>query len=72
MAGMVLDKVAKVYPGGLRTVDGIDLTVEDGEVVAELGDGDAMYVPAGSTYDIRNVGAERCKFGFGVAPSFLP
>ncbi len=44
----------------------------EGEVVAELGDEDAMYVPAGSTYDIRNVGAQRCKLVFGVAPSFLP
>jgi len=44
----------------------------DGEVVAELGPEDVMYVPLGSTYDIRNVGAETCHLVFGVAPSFLP
>ncbi len=37
MAGIVLDKVAKVYPGGVRAVDGIDLTVEDGEFVVLVG-----------------------------------
>jgi mannose-6-phosphate isomerase-like protein (cupin superfamily) len=44
----------------------------DGEVVAELGPEDVMYIPAGSTYDIRNVGGETCRLVFGVAPSFLP
>ena len=43
-----------------------------GQVVAELGPEDAMYVPAGSTYDLRNVGGETCRLVFGVAPSFLP
>ena len=44
----------------------------DGEVVAELVPEDVMYIPAGSTYDIRNVGGETCRLVFGVAPSFLP
>lgn len=44
----------------------------DGEVVAELGPEDAMYVPRGSTYDVRNVGGAPCRLVFGVAPSFLP
>ena len=44
----------------------------DGEVVAELGPEDVMYIPAGSTYDISNVGGETCRLVFGVAPSFLP
>ena len=44
----------------------------DGEVVAELGPEDVMYIPADSTYDIRNVGGETCRLVFGVAPSFLP
>lgn len=44
----------------------------EGQVVAELGPEDAMYVPMGSTYDIRNVGAGTCRLVFGVAPSFLP
>lgn len=44
----------------------------DGQVVAELGPEDAMYVPEGSTYDVRNVGAGTCRLVFGVAPAFLP
>ena len=41
------------------------------EVVAELGPEDAMYVPLGASYDLRNVGAGRSRLIFGVAPSFL-
>ena len=44
---------------------------DDGEVVAELGPEDVMYVPHGSTYDIRNIGSETCRLVFGVAPTFL-
>lgn len=44
----------------------------DGQVVAELGPEDAMYVPTGSTYDVRNVGGETCRLVFGVAPKYLP
>ena len=31
MAGIVLDRVAKVYDGNVRAVDSVDLTVADGE-----------------------------------------
>lgn len=37
MAGIVLDRVAKVYDGNVRAVDGIDLIVEDGEFVVLVG-----------------------------------
>ncbi len=37
MAGIVLDRVAKVYDGDVRAVDGIDLTVADGEFVVLVG-----------------------------------
>lgn len=43
----------------------------DGQVVAELGPEDAMYVPMGSSYDIRNVGGTTCRLVFGVAPKYL-
>ena len=37
MAQIRLDKVAKVYPGGVRAVDSVDLVVEDGEFVVLVG-----------------------------------
>ena len=37
MAGIALEGVAKVYDGGVRAVDGVDLTVEDGEFVVLVG-----------------------------------
>ena len=37
MAGIALEGVAKVYDGGIRAVDGVDLTVEDGEFVVLVG-----------------------------------
>ena len=37
MAGIVLNRVAKVYPGDVRAVDGVDLTVADGEFVVLVG-----------------------------------
>jgi hypothetical protein len=85
MAGIVLDRVAKVYGGNVRAVDCGDLILfalidkafvrasnDDGEVVAELGPEDVMYVPHGSTYDVCNIGSETCRLVFGVAPTFLP
>jgi multiple sugar transport system ATP-binding protein len=37
MAGVELRSLAKVYPNGVRAVDGIDLTIGDGEFFALLG-----------------------------------
>ena len=37
MAGIVLEGVAKVYDGGVRAVDDVDLTVADGEFVVLVG-----------------------------------
>jgi multiple sugar transport system ATP-binding protein len=37
MADIVLDELAKEYPGGVRAVDGLDLTIHDGEFFALLG-----------------------------------
>ena len=37
MAGIVLDRVAKVYDGNVRAVDCVDLTVADGEFVVLVG-----------------------------------
>ena len=37
MAGIVLEGVAKVYDGGVRAVDNVDLTVGDGEFVVLVG-----------------------------------
>ena len=37
MAGIALEGVAKVYDGGVRAVDGVDLTVKDGEFVVLVG-----------------------------------
>ena len=37
MAGIVLRDLVKDYPGGVRAVDNLDLTVEDGEFFALLG-----------------------------------
>jgi len=37
VAGIVLNRVAKVYPGDVRAVDGVDLTVADGEFVVLVG-----------------------------------
>ena len=43
----------------------------DAQTVAELGPEDAMYVPMGASYDVRNVGAATCRLIFGVAPNYL-
>ena len=37
MADIVLEKLVKEYPGGVRAVDGLDLTIADGEFFALLG-----------------------------------
>jgi multiple sugar transport system ATP-binding protein len=37
MAGIVLEQLSKVFPGGVRAVDGIDLEIADGEFFALLG-----------------------------------
>jgi multiple sugar transport system ATP-binding protein len=37
MAGIVLDGVGKVYGGGVRAVDGLNLTIEDGEFMVLVG-----------------------------------
>jgi multiple sugar transport system ATP-binding protein len=37
MADIVLDGLVKEYPGGVRAVDGLDLTIRDGEFFALLG-----------------------------------
>src|SRR3954453_23393870 len=37
MAHVELEKVAKVYPGGVRAVDGIDLSIADREFVVLVG-----------------------------------
>jgi multiple sugar transport system ATP-binding protein len=37
MAGIILDRVAKVYDGNVRAVDCVDLTVTDGEFVVLVG-----------------------------------
>ena len=37
MADIVLEELAKEYPGGVRAVDGLDLTIRDGEFFALLG-----------------------------------
>jgi multiple sugar transport system ATP-binding protein len=37
MAEIVLDKVSKVYAGGVRAVDGLDLNIRDGEFMVLVG-----------------------------------
>jgi multiple sugar transport system ATP-binding protein len=37
MADIVLEKLVKTFPGGVRALDGLDLTVHDGEFFALLG-----------------------------------
>jgi multiple sugar transport system ATP-binding protein len=37
MAGIVLEQLSKVFPGGVRAVDAIDLEIADGEFFALLG-----------------------------------
>jgi multiple sugar transport system ATP-binding protein len=37
MASIVLDHVTKVYPNGVKAVDGVDLVIEDGEFVVLVG-----------------------------------
>ena len=37
MASIEMRSLAKVYPNGVRAVDGIDLTIADGEFFALLG-----------------------------------
>ena len=37
MAQVLLEKVTKVYPGGVRAVDGIDLSIGDREFVVLVG-----------------------------------
>jgi multiple sugar transport system ATP-binding protein len=37
MAGVKLDNLGKTYPGGVRAVDGLDLTVADGEFLVLVG-----------------------------------
>src|SRR5690349_7336639 len=37
MAEVVLEKVGKTYPNGVRAVSGFDLRVEEGELVVLLG-----------------------------------
>ena len=37
MAGVRLDRVTKVYPGGVRAADGVTLSVADGECLAVVG-----------------------------------
>ncbi|GLZ03416.1 ABC transporter ATP-binding protein [Actinomadura sp. NBRC 104412] len=37
MAGIVLDKVSKVYGGGVRAVDGLELDIKDGEFMVLVG-----------------------------------
>jgi multiple sugar transport system ATP-binding protein len=37
MAGIDIEGLATVYPNGVRAVDGLDLTVADGEFFALLG-----------------------------------
>ncbi|NIU73024.1 MAG: ABC transporter ATP-binding protein, partial [Gammaproteobacteria bacterium] len=37
MAGLVLDGLARVFPGGVVAVDDLDLEVRDGEFLVLLG-----------------------------------
>ncbi len=37
MAGIELQTVAKTFPNGVRAVDGVDLTIEDGEFIVLVG-----------------------------------
>jgi multiple sugar transport system ATP-binding protein len=37
LAGVTFERVAKVYPDGTRAVDGIDLEIEDGELMVLVG-----------------------------------
>ena len=37
MAQIVLDQVDKVYPGGVRAVDGLSLDISDGEFMVLVG-----------------------------------
>jgi len=37
MSGIVLQDVVKVFPNGVRAVDGVDLAIEDGEFVVLVG-----------------------------------
>ncbi len=37
MAQIVLDQVDKVYPGGVKGIDGLNLTIADGEFMVLVG-----------------------------------
>src|SRR5271166_3197254 len=37
MAQIMLDQVDKVYPGGVKGIDGLDLTIADGEFMVLVG-----------------------------------
>ena len=37
MAQVLLDKVSKVYPGGIKAVDAIDLAIKDQEFIVLVG-----------------------------------
>ena len=37
MPGIRLEDIAKVYPGGVRAVDGVNLQIEDGEFMVLVG-----------------------------------
>ncbi|MGH3322651.1 MAG: ABC transporter ATP-binding protein, partial [Streptosporangiaceae bacterium] len=37
MAGVVLDGINKVYPGGVTAVESVDLEIEDGEFMVLVG-----------------------------------
>ncbi|MEE2972320.1 MAG: ATP-binding cassette domain-containing protein [Planctomycetota bacterium] len=37
MASVTLESIGKVYPGGVRAVEGVDLAIEDGEFVVLVG-----------------------------------
>ena len=37
VAGIELQTVVKVFPNGVRAVDGVDLTIEDGEFMVLVG-----------------------------------
>ena len=43
MASVTLESIGKIYPGGVRAVEGVDLHIADGEFVVLVGGQQVKY-----------------------------
>ena len=58
MAGIDINDLTKVYPGGVRALDALDLTIDDGEFFALLGPSGCGKIDA-AAHDRRTRGGDR-------------